>query len=245
MGGGKTNLEIVSYGRKNKIKGILIGTILGGIIFGGIGAAAVTLTAEQITYTPSNEEFDVTNAQDALNELYKLSENSSNSNLLVDVSQKYGTGNNSFVEAVPKEIPGYETALFGFSSIIMSGGTHTASITANNDSLSAGSKTYPGNSMTAVYTQYLVKEGTEYIIREYDMSKYIQFSQEIASEVDGYKLVGAVFHISNYSSSYTGGNTNWIFTFANLDNQSITVQNTLFANTNSMTCTAKLLYLPE
>lgn len=56
------------------IKGVLLGTVLGGIIFGGLGVAAITLTAKDIKYTPSNENFTVTNAKEAIDELYKISE---------------------------------------------------------------------------------------------------------------------------------------------------------------------------
>jgi len=68
------NKEIIAYGRKNRIKGMIIGTIIGGLIFGGIGTAAVTLTAKEIKYTPSNENFAVTNAKEALDEIYKIAE---------------------------------------------------------------------------------------------------------------------------------------------------------------------------
>lgn len=60
--------------RKVIIKGITIGVIIGGIVFGGIGVTAVTLQANQIKYTPSNSEFNATNAEEALNEIYKIAE---------------------------------------------------------------------------------------------------------------------------------------------------------------------------
>lgn len=63
-----------SFGRRKTIKGIIIGGILGTIITGGLGVAAVTLTAEQIKYMPSNENFTVTNVQEAMDEIYKIAE---------------------------------------------------------------------------------------------------------------------------------------------------------------------------
>mgnify|MGYP003301650574 CR=1 FL=1 len=60
--------------KQSTIKGIAIGTILGGLIFGSIGVAAVTLTANQIKYTPNNEKFNATNAKEALDEIYKIAE---------------------------------------------------------------------------------------------------------------------------------------------------------------------------
>ena len=59
---------------KNDFKNILKGVIIGGLIFGGIGVAAVTLTADQIKYTPSNEKFTATNVKDAMDEIYKIAE---------------------------------------------------------------------------------------------------------------------------------------------------------------------------
>ena len=55
------------------IKTFIAGTIFSGLFFSSI-VAAVTLTAEQIKYTPNNQNFLATNAKEALNELYKISE---------------------------------------------------------------------------------------------------------------------------------------------------------------------------
>ena len=59
---------------KNNLRFLLTGVTIGGLIFGGIGVAASTLTANQIKYTPSNENFKATNAEEALNEIYKIAE---------------------------------------------------------------------------------------------------------------------------------------------------------------------------
>ena len=55
---------------KNNLK-VFVSIIISGIIFGGIGVyAANTYLAHDISYTPSNENFEVSNVEDALNELY-------------------------------------------------------------------------------------------------------------------------------------------------------------------------------
>lgn len=58
--------------KKNKFKDIFLGIIIGIIIDGFIGVTAITLSAEEITYTPSNNKFTVTNSKDALDRLYEL-----------------------------------------------------------------------------------------------------------------------------------------------------------------------------
>jgi len=70
---------------KGKFKDICIGIIIGGIVFGGMGVAAVTLEAEQIAYTPTDSTFKVSNTKMALDELYHLSQlgNASSTDLLI------------------------------------------------------------------------------------------------------------------------------------------------------------------
>jgi len=60
--------------KQYKFRDLVLATIIGGVVFGGIGVAAVTLTADQIKYTSSNENFTATNAKDALDEIYKIAE---------------------------------------------------------------------------------------------------------------------------------------------------------------------------
>lgn len=59
---------------KNRLilKSLLIGIIIGGIGFGGMGVIATTLSANKITYTSKHSDFSVTNAQDPVDELYKI-----------------------------------------------------------------------------------------------------------------------------------------------------------------------------
>ena len=55
---------------KNNIK-LILGFILGAIIFGGIGTVvAVTLLASNISYTPSDTTWNVNNVKEAIDELY-------------------------------------------------------------------------------------------------------------------------------------------------------------------------------
>ena len=59
---------------KNNLK-VFVAVVISGIVFGGIGVyAANTYLAHDISYTPSNENFDANNVEDALNELYDNSE---------------------------------------------------------------------------------------------------------------------------------------------------------------------------
>ena len=72
-GGGSLDKTGASSKRKCIISGIT-GIMVGVILTGGITVAAVTLTANQIKYTPSNEKFTATNAEEALDEIYKIAE---------------------------------------------------------------------------------------------------------------------------------------------------------------------------
>ena len=73
MGGGSLKNSNASSKRKSIISGIS-GIIIGTIITGGIGVTAVTLSANQIKYSPSDTNFTATNAEEALNEIYKIAE---------------------------------------------------------------------------------------------------------------------------------------------------------------------------
>ena len=68
----KNDIKINNFNQKKIIKGFVIGIIIGVIISGGIGVAAVTLTSEQVTYNPDNTNFNVTNVKQALDEIYKI-----------------------------------------------------------------------------------------------------------------------------------------------------------------------------
>ena len=54
---------------KNNVK-FITGFILGAIIFGGGVYAATLIDSKDVTYTPSDNNFDVSNVESALNELY-------------------------------------------------------------------------------------------------------------------------------------------------------------------------------
>lgn len=58
------------------MKKLIIGFILGGIIFGGIGIYASTLyKASDVSYAPTDASWEVSNVNDALNDLYELNQN--------------------------------------------------------------------------------------------------------------------------------------------------------------------------
>ena len=55
---------------KKFIKNNLLGFILGVLVSGGVVYAATLIDSKDVTYTPSNNSFDVSNVQGALDELY-------------------------------------------------------------------------------------------------------------------------------------------------------------------------------
>ena len=58
------------------MKKIIIGIILGGILFGS-GVYAASYYAKDVTYTPTDESWEVSNVEDALNDLYNSSKGKS------------------------------------------------------------------------------------------------------------------------------------------------------------------------
>lgn len=74
--------------KKDIIKVFVLGIIIGGIIFSGISVVAITLTANEISYTSSESEFTATNVKSAIDELYKISQENTGTQKVVDL----GTG---------------------------------------------------------------------------------------------------------------------------------------------------------
>ena len=64
---------------KNTLFGLSLGLLLGGIIFGSIGVVAVTLTADQVSFTPNDSSFSVNNTKAAIDSLYDMALNNSQS----------------------------------------------------------------------------------------------------------------------------------------------------------------------
>ena len=64
----------------NKIKNtskLIIGFILGAVIFGGLtGMLAYAINASEISFIPSDNSWEVENVNEALDDLYKKSDNS-------------------------------------------------------------------------------------------------------------------------------------------------------------------------
>ena len=59
--------------KKNKtLKTVILTAIISISLVTGIGVAAITLTAKEIGFTSTNEEWKVTNVEDAVNDLYSL-----------------------------------------------------------------------------------------------------------------------------------------------------------------------------
>ena len=63
---------------KKFIRNNIFGFILGGLIFGGIGIYAVSYYAKDVTYTPGDKTWEVSNVEEALNSLYENKSSSSN-----------------------------------------------------------------------------------------------------------------------------------------------------------------------
>jgi len=61
--------------KKSNIKIIAITAIITTLLVGGLGVAAVTLTAKDIGFTSTNEGWEADNVEDAMNDLYVLGKN--------------------------------------------------------------------------------------------------------------------------------------------------------------------------
>ena len=59
---------------KKDYKKFIFGFILGSLLFGSMGVAAITLTADKVTYTSSDSEFAVADTKTALDKLYELAQ---------------------------------------------------------------------------------------------------------------------------------------------------------------------------
>lgn len=62
--------------RKNSFNGIILGMIIGIVITSGIGVTAITLNANQVTFTPNDSSFGVTNTKAAIDKLYSMASTS-------------------------------------------------------------------------------------------------------------------------------------------------------------------------
>lgn len=71
---------------KKFIRNNIFGFILGGLIFGGIGIYAVSYYAKDVTYTPGDKTWEVSNVEEALNSLYENKSSSSNLNYITEAT---------------------------------------------------------------------------------------------------------------------------------------------------------------
>ena len=161
---------------------------------------------------------------------------------IVKLSSKYGTGNNAIIRATPEEIEGYELVLFGFQYLVLVGAPNNAYIEANNTKAYAGYSLW-NTSISTTYGGYYVKQGTDYIIKNHSMSRIE--SGEYTDNVPGYKLIGAVFHFSNYNSSQSSQTAQAASVSLGIDNNSNTVNADIKFPYSTLTTTLKLIYLPE
>lgn len=93
--------------KKQNIVFCIIGMILGSLITGGIGAIAVTLAADQITYTPDDNQFNVDNVKEAVDKLYELSSNITPM-AYITLPKISGSVTNNNQKYSATDIPGYE-----------------------------------------------------------------------------------------------------------------------------------------
>ena len=161
---------------------------------------------------------------------------------LINSASKYGTGNNAIIRGTPKEIEGYELVLFGFQYLYLVGAPNHAYIEADNTKAYAGYSLW-NTSISTTYSGYYVKQGTDYIIKDHNMLRIE--SGEYTDNVPGYKLVGAVFHFSNYASSNSSQTATSASASIVINNDSNTVNAGINFTYSTLTTALKLLYLPE
>ena len=104
--------------KKYSLKDLIITGIICSVIFSGIGVAAVTLNADKIKYTPISEKYTATNAQEALDEIYNLAENSKVKRIVV-ASDVDGYGAKSF--DVTSMIPEYASLTADNFALVVTG----------------------------------------------------------------------------------------------------------------------------
>ena len=68
------------------MKKLIIGFILGGLIFGSVGIYAASYYAKDVSYEPTDASWEVTNVSDALDHLYKNARNVQIGNLHAKLS---------------------------------------------------------------------------------------------------------------------------------------------------------------
>ena len=158
---------------------------------------------------------------------------------IANLKGKYGTGNNSFIIAVPEEIQGYKLALYGFTNLYVTGGLHVAAINADNTGVQAGSQY--GTAISGTFGGYYIKSGTPYIIKEHSLIK--TSTVELSNSVPGYRLIGGVLHFSGYSSSQTGSNASARGNLE-MDNTNDIITADVSFQYSTVTATAKLIYIP-
>lgn len=143
----------------NSLTFLIIGFIIGGLVFGSIGVVAVTLQASQVTYTSNNSDFSASNVKDAIDKLYEIS--SSESQNVVDL----GTGTSFDLTSYD----GYENfttdnfIIVSLESVSKSGSSsfrpeYSANVTSTVTASYSTTKNY--NSGTGILTAYATFSGS-------------------------------------------------------------------------------------
>lgn len=158
---------------------------------------------------------------------------------IANLQSKYGTGNNAIIRGVPANISGYELALYGFQHLYLSGAMNNAAVRADNTCANAGASAWM-TTISGTYGGYYVKAGTPYIIKDHSITK--DTTVNLTDDVPGYRLAGAVLQFSDYSSANSSGSCS---AFLVIDYAAGTVAASTSFPVSLVTCTAKLLYLPE
>lgn len=94
--------------KKNKtLKTVILTAIISISLVTGVGVAAITLTAKEIGFTSTNEEWKVTNVEDAVNDLYSLKNEGTDSYLGTIPTGTSGTYTVSDLEFTPDYVVVY------------------------------------------------------------------------------------------------------------------------------------------
>lgn len=78
------------------MKKLFLGILIGSFITGGV-SAAVLYSAKDISFSSTNEEFNATNVEDAIIELYKVNNGIINENKLVAAGSYSGCADNIYI----------------------------------------------------------------------------------------------------------------------------------------------------
>jgi len=170
----------------NKMKNYIIGFILGAIICSSITAYAVSLASKDITFIPENENWQVTNVEEALDDLYSVADDkkcdttNSKSLYLISDNQAFDTTHATTSYTYTYDISGYDgyqnLSIDNFYIMINSYGP--AAYKANGSTstnLRNFSKSYDSNTGTLTVTAPLLAYSSSGIGVWLDVSIYLYY----------------------------------------------------------------------